>query len=333
MTDITNFIENVKNTVEAHKLDAEGRYARWIWQNADGTRDLGLNEYGCADAANILYTIGEFPTEASAREEWIRTLRSLQEEGTGFYNESTHNTIHTTAHCLAALELFDALPDYGLNGFDECRTTEGLYNFLEGLDWINEPWNASHQGAGIFAALNIAREAAPDWNISYFKWFWDNTDKKTGLWRSGCVAAGGAEIYKHLAGSFHYLFNHEWAKMPLRFPEKMVDSCLDMFNNGSMPEFFGRSIEFLEVDWVYCLTRSLRQCGHRYNECKAALKKFAKGYLDYLLSIDTMTDDSFNDLHMLFGALCCVAELQQALPGMIYSCRPLRLVLDRRPFI
>lgn len=40
-----------------------------------------------------------------------------------------------------------------------------------------------------------------------------------------------------------------------------------------------------------------------------------------------------DDLHMTFGALCAVAELQLALPGEIRTPRPLLLVLDRRPFI
>ena len=45
------------------------------------------------------------------------------------------------------------------------------------------------------------------------------------------------------------------------------------------------------------------------------------------------TDDGLDDLHALFGTLCALAELQQALPGEIRTARPLRLVLDRRPFI
>ena len=40
-----------------------------------------------------------------------------------------------------------------------------------------------------------------------------------------------------------------------------------------------------------------------------------------------------NDLHALFGALCCLADLQTALPGLIRTERPPKLVLDRRPFI
>jgi hypothetical protein len=52
-----------------------------------------------------------------------------------------------------------------------------------------------------------------------------------------------------------------------------------------------------------------------------------------LLSLDPNTDDGLNDLHQLFGAVCAVAELQQALPGLLRTDRPLRLVLDRRPSI
>ena len=36
---------------------------------------------------------------------------------------------------------------------------------------------------------------------------------------------------------------------------------------------------------------------------------------------------------VLFGNLCAFSELQQALPGFVRTDRPLKLVLDRRPFI
>ena len=56
-------------------------------------------------------------------------------------------------------------------------------------------------------------------------------------------------------------------------------------------------------------------------------------FVDYLSQVDPLRDEEFNDLHMLFGAVCALAELQQALPGLITSTVPLKLVLDRRPFI
>ena len=43
--------------------------------------------------------------------------------------------------------------------------------------------------------------------------------------------------------------------------------------------------------------------------------------------------DGMNDLHALFGSVCAIAELQRALPGEFPTTKPLRLPLDRRPFI
>ena len=64
------------------------------------------------------------------------------------------------------------------------------------------------------------------------------------------------------------------------------------------------------------------------------IREFAEKYLDYLEEdIENAYKTRFDDLHMLFGAMCAVAEMQLALPGEILSTVPLKNVLDRRPFI
>ena len=156
---ITELVEKIKHTVDSHRLANEGEYARWLWQDEKGVRDLGINEYGCADAANILYTIGDFIQEPLKRESWIKTLRNLQNPDTGLFTEPTHHFIHTTAHCIAALELFDAMPSYPLKALMKYKEKDELYNLLQGLDWENAPWPQSHQGAGIYAAMTIADSA------------------------------------------------------------------------------------------------------------------------------------------------------------------------------
>lgn len=328
--DITELISNIRGIVEKHEL-MPGAYVRWTMD--DGTdRNMGVNEYGCADAANILYTIGDFPKEMEERAAFIKTLQGLQNPETGLFTEPTHHTIHTTAHCTAALELFDALPLYPLKGLERYKTKEGLYQLLDSLAWVDNPWPNSHQGAGIYAALTVTEEATREWNDWYFQWFWNEADPDTGLWRKGCQT-GKAPIYAHMAGSFHYLFNHEHAKMPLRYPEKMIDTCLDMYWNRKLREDFGTFVGFLEIDWVYCVTRALRQCNHRFEECVEAVTDFAEKYLDYLMGLDPETSEEMDDLHMLFGAVCCIAELQRFLPGCVVTEKPMKLVLDRRPFI
>jgi hypothetical protein len=75
--------------------------------------------------------------------------------------------------------------------------------------------------------------------------------------------------------------------------------------------------------------------GRNYNtpEGRKALLEFGLDYVAWLDSLDPEKDDGLNDLHMLFGAACAVAELQRALPGEFESTVPWKLVLDRRPFI
>lgn len=331
-------IAKARTTVASHTLEEPGSYARWLWQNKEGTRELGKNAYGCADAANILYTIGDFPSSEAERRSWIKHLQSLQDKNTGEYHESTHFVLHTTAHCIAALELFDQKPLHALKFLAPFRQKEELYALLEGLSWIQSPWNNSHKGAGIFTALVLAGEADAQWKKWYFDWLWQEADPKTGLWRRGCTdAPGSAPLGHHMASTFHYLFNHESEKMPLRYPHKMVDTCLDIFHAGSSAvigcENFNRRTGFMEIDWVYCLNRAFRQSGRKPAQVKEAVSQFAKILYEYLMDIEERTDEGFNDLHMLFGTLCALAETSQSVYGIYTASRPLRLVLDRRPFI
>ncbi len=205
------------------------------------------------------------------------------------------------------------------------------------MRWIGNPGPGvnSHKGAGLFVSLVLTNEVETEWQDRYFAWLFRESDPATGFWRRGSVGltehSGVNSRFPHLAGSFHYLFNHEYGRQPLAYPEAMVDSCLELYRTAAYP--LGHAVNFAEIDWVYCLNRAYIQSGHRFNEVRSALEGFAGEFIPYLLGLNPATHDGMNDLHMLFGASCCLAELQKALPGQIHSDKPLRLVLDRRPFI
>ena len=345
MHDIRAIINDVYTVVENHRI-SEGKYRRWIRQNDEGTRNLGVNEYGCADASNILYMIGRFPSTLESRLAHYTAMQELQSSESGMFVEATHHTIHTTAHVIAALELYDQKALYPIKDLEYLKDKEALYKFLDELPWDDDPWSASHRGAGLYAAMVLNGQADTDWQKLYFDWLYENADPETGFWRKGCVLSGGKPVFHHLAGTFHYLFNHEYEHMPLRYPEKVIDTCIALLeryvthtNEASMKIDsndnwrFGDKISFAEIDWVYCLTRAMRQSPHRFEEGKNALYAFADDYIGWLSSIDRIGSDDFNDLHALFGCVCCLAELQSALPGYIKTEKPLKLVLDRRPFI
>jgi hypothetical protein len=235
--DLRPWIEGVHRSVERHNLGEPGAYCRWLRQDEKSARNLGLDPYGCADAANILYTLGCFPRDGGERLAWVAALQGLQDPATGL----------------------------------------------------------------------LRRGRVPD------------------------LGERGELAFPHLAGTFHYLFNVEHARRPWPHSARLIDTCLAIESRRLFP--FCSFVGFAEIDWVYCLSRSSRHTPHRFDQGRAALRRLAHRYVAFLDGLDLEGDDGPNDLHALFGALCAVAELQQALPGLIRTERPLRLVLDRRPFI
>lgn len=329
---IDDLIEKILTVINTHRLEQPGAYARWIFGEE---RDLGINEYGCADAANILYTVGHFPKDPERRAAEVSVLQGMQDPETGLFSEPTHHTLHTTAHCTAAIELYDKSPLYPCTALEKYTTKEGLYALLEQeTNWADTPWRDSHMGAGILPCLTNTGMVGLAWKDWYFDWMWKNTDPETGFICFGNTR--NADLYQYMAGSFHFFFNHEAERRPMRYPARVVDSCIklikDLLFDAEKPRFC-KGCSFLDIDVVYCLTRAMRQTPHRFEEGKEILARYAERYLTMLYTIDPETDKGFNDLHCLFAVVCCLAELQSALPGLIVTSRPLKLVLDRRPFI
>ncbi|MBO4299019.1 MAG: hypothetical protein J5998_09480, partial [Clostridia bacterium] len=97
---IDAIVEKMDRTVQTHRL-ADGAYSRYLWQDDKNSRKMGVNEYGCADAANILYTIGRFEGDPEKRACWVKTMQDMQDPETGLFYEGTHHTFHTTAHVVA----------------------------------------------------------------------------------------------------------------------------------------------------------------------------------------------------------------------------------------
>lgn len=325
MIDLQPFVERVIAIVARRKLET-GAYAR---SAAEADR---ANPYGSADAANLLYSTGHFP-DWREHGAWIDALRAFQNPSTGLFEEETHHPLHTTAHVLGALELFGARPVHRLTALERWRDPAAMECFLAELDWRWNPWGESHKGAGLYAALVLAGEVDVAWEDRYFGWLAREADPRTGFWRRGAVDVAGDDLLFHsLAGSFHYLFNHEHARRPLPHPAAMVSSCIRMRREGLFPPL-GRTVGYAELDWIYCLHRADRQSGAQHAEVQRTLEEFAREYAAYLFSLDADSDAGLNDLHQLLGAVSALAELQRAAPGLLRSSPPLRLVLDRRPFI
>jgi len=328
MRNIDNIIGNFKKVVESHYL-GNGKYGKTL-ERFDA-RFCQSNEYGCADAANILYTFGCLPVGKEA-DELVSEIQRFQNSETGLFREPTHHYLHTTAHCIAALNLFDAKPLYPLTQLenDKLFTVDGMYKLLEELDWVNNAWPDSHRGAGIFSIALLTGHADLDYQQAYQKWIFDNTDDEFGIGRKGTTNTNYM-LWRHLGGWFHYMFNFEAIHAKWNHPDKLIDTCISIYKKREAS--FYVKVGYWEIDFIYALNRATRQTSHRFDEAKEVLKSVGNEYIDFLEGIDYKNREDANDLHGLFGATCALAELQQAVPGEFVSTIPLRLVLDRRPFI
>ena len=336
--DVNDLVEAAHLVIERCYLGSSGQYKRYAVPT-DKPDAQSINAYGVADAANLLYTLNAMPHDEVTRRGFVNALNQMQDPQTGLYAEGTHHQYHTTAHCVAALELFEGLPTHPLKAMMPDATPQGIVAKLESLDWIATPWRMSHQGAGVYTCLKLSRQldktAERAFESAYFDWVISQFDAELGMLRRGCLPGQHEDafpIHGHMAGTFHYLFNMESARVPLPYPEKTIDTCLAMYRDNQCPGL-GCSTSFITIDWVYCLSRALRQCGHRFAEVQTAQRHVAEQFITFLRELDQDKHQGFNDLHSLFGCFCALAEWQTALPGLIKTDRPLRLVLDRRPFI
>jgi hypothetical protein len=336
-------MREVRKVVSSHEGAVPGEYHRVFEPSADESIKTGVTAYGCADAACILYTLGELPTDTALRESWIQAIRRFQDPETGLFRDGSHHEIHTTAFALAALDFFDAQAAYPLTALHPLKQKEQLEEFLDSLRWHEEPWLDSHKGAGVYSALVLNREVTQEWEDWYFDWLWDQEDPETGFWRKGQTIPlsdpdAPVPLFHYLGGSFHYLFNIVYAGRKQRYPERAVDTCLEIWKGGHQPacgygEPFCGGVSYAEIDWVFYLNRSVRQCGYRVEESRQAIEQVAEKYIAYLEQLNYAGDPSFNDLHKLFGMICALSEFQQALGDQIVTDRPLLQVLDRRPYI
>lgn len=330
MYDLRPFITEIKQIVDRHYLGEPGKYARWITQDEKGSRDLGSIPYGCANAANILYTIGELPTDLEEKAAFIKVLQDFQNPENGLFENPGNFATHTTAFVSGALNLLDAEPLYKANDFMKYADRDGLFAFMDGIDWAKDPWLGAHLGAGIYASMLLTGTVGDDWEDLYFEWLDTNADPETGLWKKNALE--GAPLFHYLASTFHYVFNYEHAKRALPYPKELLDTCIKAYLDGACMDF-SKSVGWPDIDFTYLLARVQRRAGTRFEETQEILKEIADGLITQLLAMDTKKSETLNDLNTLFAIVCALAVLQDALPGYIRTSKPLKLVLDKRPFL
>lgn len=301
-----------------------GRYAR-----KPGETEAEL--YGTADMACILYTLGRLAPSARERAEWADVFQSFQTGPSGMLVEKspTHSPLHNTAFALAAMELLDLRPREPLNLAAEYHDIRA---FLETIDWEKGVYPGSHRGAGIGAIFALVPELRThEWFEAYFNSCEALFDPRNGLMGRNKPAAGD---FDQIGGTFHYAFLFSHFNRLLPFAEQRIDTILRL----QQPDGYWSADNhlWLTLDAVYLLTRTSRSCKHRFPEIVALVRRVMT-YLEQDVFSPEGRARTFGGklpVHSLTAAISMAAEAQLFLGHReVVTEDPLRLVLDRRPFI
>lgn len=301
-----------------------GQYAR-----APGEAVTEL--YGVSDMACILHTLGILRPTERERVEWSAAFQQFQVSDTGWLVEKsrTHDPLHNTAFALAAMQLMDLTPAHPVTMTGEFADVRA---FLASLNWTTRVYADSHKGAGIGSihalvpALN-----RPEWFAGYFAFCDEQFDPRNGLMGRDKPPGGDSD---QIGGTFHYQFLYEHFNRQMPFPERRIDAVISL----QQPDGYWHPTNhlWLTLDAVYLLTRTLRYCPHRFEDVRAVVRNVMATMMRDYYAPDRRGKALTGKLpvHSLTAAISIAAEAQHFLGAHeVVTERPLKLVLDRRPFI
>jgi len=302
-----------------------GSYAR-----SPGQTSVEL--YGISDMACILHTIGRLKLTDKERAEWADNFNSFQHADTGMLVEKaapTHDPLHNTAFALAAMQLLDMRPKLPVTMGPQYSDPAA---FLKTLNWKTAVYGESHKGAGIGAIYALTPELGTlDWFKAYFAATETYVDPKNGLMGQEKPATGD---FDQVGGTFHYffLYNHFNKRMP--FPERRIDTLLGLqLPDGNWDK---TNKTWLTLDGLYLMSRTLRYAPYRNADVIAAFRRTMDQLMTDMYSPEARKTAYSGRLgvHSVTCAISIAAEAQQFLGAQeVVTDWPLKLVLDRRPFI
>ena len=280
--------------------------------------------------------------EKETVEEWITHIQSYQNPKTGWFKEGLFNygyhfKEHSTAFAISALKVLGGVPRYGLKISKKLNSQKKVEKWLKkSPEWGLLFWPGSHRGGGLGAIYaTLGRDYYPhekffDW---YFDWLDKKADREVGFWRIGWIhKLRKYRLTKHeLGGSIHYYWIYEFLKRPIPYPEKVIDSTLQLQNNIGL---WDKDVSYcIDLDALFCLTRCCKQTkGYRKEAIKNAIIK----YLNYTISTLNDKDFLFNqylNTHKLTGCLEAIAEVQKFYPELLDLSPSFIQTLDITPWI
>jgi hypothetical protein len=318
-----------------HVFEPSARLAGGAGQYPDAPGGTEATLYGAADMACVLYAIGALHPTEKQRAEWGEAFERFQNQETGWFLQKSFGLSpeHNTAFALGAMELLDLTPRYPVKMDAEYANPR---TFLETLNWKTNVYRDAHRGAGIGAIYTLRGMLEPGtrstaWFAEYFAACDGYFDVMNGLMGQDKPATGDTD---QIGGTFHYAFVYEYFHRQMPYPEKRIDTVLGLQREDGF--WLEGNYLWLTLDAIYLMTRTLRYCAHREEEVRASVRRAVRAVETAAYSPEGRKR-SFSKgqaVHAATVACAIGAEAQSFLgAGEVVTDWPLKLVLDRRPFI
>ena len=171
----------------------------------------------------------------------------------------------------------------------------------------------------------------PEWFAEYFAVCDSLFDSHNGLMGVDKPPGGDSD---QIGGTFHYSFLYQYFNRHMPYPEPRLDTVLRLQQADGywMPD----NHLWMTLDAIYLMTRTLRYCPHRFADVRASVRRIMGIMMRDVYSPEGRKTALSPKLavHSVTAAVSIAAEAQMFLgAGEVITERPLKLVLDRRPFI
>lgn len=306
-----------------------------------GDPDTAL--YGTADVACILYSLDRFKDADSRAESWLAVLSEFQNDASGFFVDRSGmlTTAHNTGFAVGAMNLFHPnlrngeLPLWPMRFGPLVTRRADADRYVAALDWRNNCYEAGEVLIGHASSFFNVKDVVPS---EWFDWLVNEIqdtklDPSNGMVGIGKPTEGDLD---QVGGTFH--FDFFWAALGLRLPFARARAKALLGLQQSNGLWDQNNPWWLSFDAIYMLGRTLPDLTKE--EAAPVLAAIAR-------SVSTLVDRAADPAlriidfgqpwigaHMLTGALSLLAYAQQVLGAdRVKTSRPLKLVLDRRPYI